>query len=373
MSSYKIILTAGFAMFSMFFGAGNLMFPVLSGSASLSNYSYATLGFIATGVLVPFLGLLGMINAGGDYNRYFRLLGDTSKVGISLILLTFLIALQGPFVCMPRCMALSFGGVSMMFPSFPLWGFSLFFCFLIVALIWRESKVVELIALVLTPFKLGGIILLILFGLWYGPEVLPTDVTPAQAFKIGFDDGYHPMDLVGAFFFTSSIYMFFKAKNPESDGQLFKWGMGASLIGAVLLGVIYVGFVLLGAKYAPFTKGIPTEQTLFAIAHQSLGSIAVPAATFVISVSCLATSTVVADLFARFLRVNLLENIFGVKIGHKTSIIVTVGIAFALSLLGFEAIRQIVGQILHYLYPALIVYATIRLIIRSKKEANAVS
>jgi LIVCS family branched-chain amino acid:cation transporter len=62
----NIILSTGLAMFSMFFGSGNLVFPLLVGQMSSGHYLSATLGILLTGVLVPFLGILAMILFNGD-------------------------------------------------------------------------------------------------------------------------------------------------------------------------------------------------------------------------------------------------------------------------------------------------------------------
>ena len=92
-------------LFGMFFGAGNLIFPVQLGQNAGSNVWVATLGFLITGVGLPLLGVasLGMSRSNG-------LLDMSSKVGKPFGKF-FTIALYltiGPFFAIPRCAAVSF-------------------------------------------------------------------------------------------------------------------------------------------------------------------------------------------------------------------------------------------------------------------------
>ncbi|MBS0185256.1 MAG: branched-chain amino acid transport system II carrier protein [Proteobacteria bacterium] len=75
MSHFKIIMTTGIAMFAMFFGSGNLVFPLQLGVMSHGHYALANLGLLITGVLIPFLGLWSMMLYNGNRDQYFGLLG----------------------------------------------------------------------------------------------------------------------------------------------------------------------------------------------------------------------------------------------------------------------------------------------------------
>ncbi|MCX7338344.1 MAG: branched-chain amino acid transport system II carrier protein [Alphaproteobacteria bacterium] len=359
--SAKMVLTAGFAMFSMFFGSGNLVFPLIIGSKTLGHYSYAIVGLIITAVFVPFLGLLGMIQFEGDRKAYFSSLGKI--VSFSLILL--MLSLMGPFGIIPRCITVAFGGIQVVAPSLSYVAFSLFFCVLIGALIWKKNKIVSIIGLVLTPFKLGSIILLIVIGLWFNDLPIPLESSTENAFLMGFSYGYQTMDLMAAFFFACTICDYLRMRyQAEQNGflinsqQLFKMAIAASLIGALLLSVVYVGFVMLGAKYAPYLHGVPPESMLAEIAKHALGHYATPVIAMVLAVSCLATATVVATLFADFLTDDISSN----RLSRPQSIVLTLVTTFGMSLLGFQTICSWLGAILSWIYPLLVVYAIMQII-----------
>ena len=58
-------LLMGVTLFSMFFGAGNLIFPPFTGYRAGSDAVPAFLGLISTAVLFPVLGIIATARAGG--------------------------------------------------------------------------------------------------------------------------------------------------------------------------------------------------------------------------------------------------------------------------------------------------------------------
>lgn len=350
MNFNKNTLTAGFAMFSMFFGSGNLVFPLIVGVAVQSSYWYAMAGFLITAVCVPFLGLLGVIQFDGDRRAYFSALGKTTAFILTLLMLSLI----GPFGVIPRCITVAFGGVTLMFPEFSFSIFSALFCVLTGMLIWQKNRIVDIIGLILTPFKLGSILLVIAFGLWFDASPLTSHVSEIDSALLGLKQGYQTMDLVAAFFFGCTIYEYLKNRSQAgSQKELVRMGIEASVVGAVLLSLVYVGFILLGAKFAPDLKDIAPESILVVIAHKTLGYYSIPVVAITLAVSCLATATVLTALFVEFLQEDISKN----KLSRPQAIIITLLVAYGLSLLGFKTICMWLGTILEWIYPLLVVFA----------------
>jgi len=53
-------LTIGSMLFGLFFGAGNLIFPVHMGQLAGAEVHSAIIGFLVTGIGLPFLGIVAM-------------------------------------------------------------------------------------------------------------------------------------------------------------------------------------------------------------------------------------------------------------------------------------------------------------------------
>ncbi|MBX3457571.1 MAG: branched-chain amino acid transport system II carrier protein [Candidatus Paracaedibacteraceae bacterium] len=348
MTYKRVILTAGFAMFSMFFGSGNLVFPLLIGTQTLDVSTYSTIGLILTAVIVPFLGLFGMILYNGNTRDYFDKLG---RIPSFLLILTML-SLMGPFGVVPRCITVAYGGLNVLYPDLPFNWFSAGFCALITLLIWKSNRVVDVIGLLLTPFKLGGLMLLMIVGLYYAPDIQKTTISTTESFLTGLHLGYQTMDLMAAFFFSATTVAYLRQNlKPRHDGHvLFKISLQSLIIGALLLTLAYIGFVKLGAHYATQLIGVKPESLLVVIAEKTMGIYALPIVGYTMAVACLATAVILTILFVDFLFSEILRG----KLNEKICIFITIGTTYAMSLLGFSAICSILGQILEIAYPALI-------------------
>ena len=100
-SSY--IITVGLAIFSMFFGAGNLVFPLKVGLESGCHTGFGMAGFILTAVCLPLLGLIAMILFDGNYDAFFERLGKN----IGKVILFMCMVVIGPLLAIPRIVTLS--------------------------------------------------------------------------------------------------------------------------------------------------------------------------------------------------------------------------------------------------------------------------
>ncbi|MBP9752560.1 MAG: branched-chain amino acid transport system II carrier protein [Proteobacteria bacterium] len=349
---FKTVATAGFALFSMFFGSGNLIFPFMLGRDALGSYPYVILGLIITAVLVPIMGFIGLLLSDGDYDKYFSYLGKKGTFFLTLLML----CLMAPFGIIPRCICFSYGGVNVAFPDLQLWQFSIVFCAALALLVWRPNKVVAIIGNILTPFKLGGIVFLIFVGLRCAPAMTPSTIAPIDNIITGITTGYQTMDLLASFFFAASIVEFIRQKEKDSK-KIIKLSLYAGLLGSCLLTAVYSGFVTLSAAYGPQIKDFPAESLLAHISGFVLGDAAVYVVSFTITVSCLATATILTKLFVEFLQNKILNN----KLTYHTCVAITLLISFLGSLLGFKTIVSWIFIMLSWLYPLLIVYSIYKL------------
>ena len=107
MNSFKKseLLTIGFMMFSIFFGAGNLIFPPALGQAAGTSTPLAMLGFLTTGVGLPLLGITAIALQGG---RYIELINSRTYPWFATALLVVLYLCIGPVFAVPRTGAVSF-------------------------------------------------------------------------------------------------------------------------------------------------------------------------------------------------------------------------------------------------------------------------
>lgn len=353
-SKYLLIFSTGFAMFSMFFGSGNLVFPLAIGIKTLNQWEWSSLGLLITGVLVPFLGLLSLMLFEGNYRRFFDRMGK----GTSFLLPLLMLLLMGPFGVIPRCITVAHGSFLLLFPNCSLLIFSIIFSALIFLMTFRKSKIVPILGLVLTPLLLISLAVISFFGFLESSPLLKSPLSASASYMSGLVEGYQTMDLVASFFFAIVVIDHIRSKLKQrnedqkiSSRQFSRLTLASMVIGAALLALIYLSFVFLGAAYAPHLQGTPTEWALGRIALLTLGPHAGIVVATAVVLACLTTAIVLSSVFSDF----AYERVTLKKIPVNVWLSVTLIISVLISTLEFSGIAAFLGPILKWLYPGMIV------------------
>jgi len=344
-------LTTGLAMFSMLFGAGNVVFPLALGQYSQDQNIYAIMGMLITAVAVPFLGLLSMTLFDGNYQHFFDRIGKWPGFIVTL----FLMGLIGPFGAMPRTITLSYSTVTLFFPGIPLLLFSLAACVIIFILTYKRSRILDILGYFLTPILLVSLLIIIIKGLLTSSAAEPSDLNHVSVFMHGVREGFNTMDLMGAMFFSSIVILCLKQELHPSDYQDYRklvvMTLKASCIGASLLGIIYVGFSFVASYNSLDLASVSSDLMLGYLALQVLGPYAGILACVAVALACLTTAMALAAVFAEFLH----EDIFRMKVNYTVCLVLTLITTFLISTLNFTGIMAILAPILFMCYPALIV------------------
>jgi branched-chain amino acid:cation transporter, LIVCS family len=242
----------GMAIFAMFFGAGNIVFPLALGQFALDKTPLALVGLLISAVLMPFLGLLTMFLYQGNVAHFFGRLGKIPGLILSFVT----IALLGPLGCIPRSITVAYSTFSVSYEGVPIVLFSIIFCVSIFIFVFNKGKLLSIIGYILSPFKISLLVSLIFLGYVTAPEMftLQAEQSDGALFIHALKEGYNTMDLLGAFFFA-----------PVLDKGYNKFILQACGVGAFLLSAIYIGFCFLAYIYASELVGIPIENLLGAI------------------------------------------------------------------------------------------------------------
>lgn len=356
----------GLALFTMFFGSGNLIFPLAVGQAVEGAYPYGILGFLITGVLVPFAGLLVMVLYDGLYTKFFSCLGKVGGFLAAFILLTFWIPLGSG----PRCIVLAYANAKFYLPQeVSLWVFSLIYSIVTLLLILKRSWVMDILGKILTPILLILLGVIVVKGFMISGEVTNIPTTPADSFKMGLLEGYNTMDLIASFFFATVVVHLLR--DAEKEGQLenpLRLLLRASIFGMVVLGTVYIGLIGVAAAHAPFLLDISKDALLPTLTHHVLGSQFASVSTFAVILACITTSMALLMVYAEFLA----EVVFQNKVSILSMQLLTAAITFAMSILGFEGISRISTPAFQIFYPCLILLLFINGIrkLRERKKTS---
>ena len=215
MNKNKDILIIGFALFSMFFGAGNLIFPPYIGLTSGNNWLISFLGFILADVGIILISIIAVSKAGSLQNVVGR---AGKKFGIVLEVLMMLCL--GPILVIPRTGATTFEmSILPLFNNINPYVFSIIFFALTLILTIKPTKVMDIIGKFLTPILLSALLFLIIKGIFYPIGDLEK-VNSNDLFITGVTQGYQTMDALGiggvvALVMTSFFNKGYKDKNEN--------------------------------------------------------------------------------------------------------------------------------------------------------------
>lgn len=296
----KETVVTGLALFAMFFGAGNLIFPPYLGMESGSLWPLGLAFFVLIDVVMACVGIYALNAAGGGEIAFRRTIG---KVPAN-ILNTAAIVCTGILIAMPRTAATTYEMAIV--PSFDdgieMLPFSLGFFALVLVLTITESKVVDIIGKVLTPLLVLGIGALIVCGIAnpLGPIGEPLSDTVVQD---GISAGYQAMDIICVIGYSIVLQNALKEDGFKARGQQLRILTFASIIAAVLLTLIYGGLTYLGAMTGQsFGAGLDQAALIVAITDHLMGRTGVIILGIVVLLACLTTAIGLISATAEYFR-----------------------------------------------------------------------
>lgn len=351
--SKKDLLLVSLMLFSLFFGAGNLIFPPSLGNKLGDQYLLGILGFILTGVGLPLLAILACSKGNGTFESI------TNKIGtkFTLILTTVLFFAIGPLLAIPRTAATTFE-ISIL-PFFPTWSpiIVMAIYFLInLFFVLKRSSIIDTIGKFLTPALIIVLTIVIVKGI-IDPigELVPTGAT--NILSMSLLEGYQTMDALGALLFagviTSSIVE--KGyKGSEVKSVLLK----ASLIAVVGLAFVYGGLTFIGAHTVNLVdSGISNTALLVFIANKILGTFGLILIGTAIGLACLTTSIGLLTAGATFF-----EKVSNGKLSYKFNAIAISLMSYIIACQGVDKIVKLSVPILNVLYPVAITIIVVTLL-----------
>ena len=338
------ILTLGFALFAMFFGAGNLLLPPLIGVEVGSNYFVAMLAFGLTGILLPFTGILSVVFSGDNFND----LGNRVNKYLAAILGTIIMICIGPLIAIPRTAATTFEvGLKPFFPEMnPFWGSLLFFAVTLILAI-RPSKVVDVIGNYLTPVLLILLTLLITVGI-INPtaDFIPSKLTMIESFSKGFVEGYQTLDVLASVIFAGIIITAAQSKGYTDSKSKSQIVTIAGLLSTTCLLFVYGGLIYLGATSGITNPDISRAELLIEISRNTLGHYGLIAIALCMAFACLTTSIALTSAVGTFF-----SRLTNEKLSYTILVVLCTAISFGLSIKGVDEIINFAYPPLAFVYP----------------------
>ncbi|WEV60832.1 branched-chain amino acid transport system II carrier protein [Streptococcaceae bacterium ESL0729] len=289
-------LYIGSMLFGLFFGAGNLIFPVHMGQEAGSNVLLANFGFLVTGIGLPFLGVIaiGISRSTGVFDLASRI--NKTYAYIFTVLLYLVI---GPFFAIPRLASTSYQiglapFISDKNQTLALALFSIAFFAVAWFLSRNPGKLLDYVGKYLNPIflLLLGIILVLAFVNPMGPTsgVSVQETYSASPFMKGFTEGYQTLDALASLAFGIIIITAIKGKGVEKPSAIASATIKSGAISIVLMGIIYTLLSLMGTmSLGTFPMSENGGIALAEIAQHYLGNYGAVLLALIIIFACLKT------------------------------------------------------------------------------------
>ena len=347
------ILVAG-TLFGMFFGAGNLIFPVHLGQMAGQNALPAIIGFIITAVGIPILGVAAI---GVTHSDGLQTLSGKVGKGYGIFFTCLLYLTIGPLFAIPRCATVSFttGITPLLGADSPerlyLLLFSAVFFAFVLFFSLRPGKITVWIGKIINPLFLFFFAVLMLAAL-LAPGAAVSAVEPVEAYRSdaffpALIEGYGTMDAIAGLAFGIVVIDVIRRMGVDNDDTIAEDVLSSGLLTGALMALIYVVSIVVGAQSRGLFElsengGIALTQ----IAGHYLGGVGLFILAFTITFACLKTSiglvTACAETFSKMTNG---------KISYRSWAILFTVFSFAVSNIGLSAIIEYSIPMLMLIYP----------------------
>lgn len=341
-------IVVGFALFSMFFGAGNVIFPPYLGFGAGTQWVNGFLFYFIADIGLALFALFTLLKVGGSENITGRIGSVASNILMSAIILCI-----GPMVAIPRTAATTFemsvapliSGVSPVI-------FSVAFFIVVLLLSIRQSAVIDVVGKVLTPALLIGLLVLIIKGI-ISPlgSIVNPHVDSSFVIVNGIKSGYQTMDVLAALAFGIIILKSAQEKGYSDGRESSKMIRTAAVIAGALLLIVYFGLTYLGATSASlFSLGISRAELVIGIVERLLGKVGLVIFAVVVALACMTTAVALVSSAASFF-----EKLTKGRLSYRVLVTVICVSSAVISNLGLDRIVAVASPILDIVYPPTLV------------------
>ena len=350
------IVVVGFALFSMFFGAGNVIFPPFLGMEAGSQWLAGFSTYFIADIGLAMMGMFALLRVGSSE----KVLERAGKVPAEILMCAIILCI-GPMVAIPRTSASTYemaiapnlSGVSPVV-------FSVVFFAVILALCIKESAVVDIVGKVLTPLLLVGLFAIIIKGV-----ITPLgDIAPlAQIDNVavtGIKAGYQTMDALAALPFGIIVLQSAASKGYSGNKSKLRIVGGSALLAGVLLLAVYMGLAYLGATVSTQYTGaeIGRAQLTMVIVEGLMGKVGVVLFGVVVGLACVTTAVALTSSAAAYF-----SELCRGKVPYKAFVIAICVFSAVVSNLGLDRIVAVASPVLDVVYPPTLVLIFIALIV----------
>ena len=347
--SFKDVIVFGFALFAMFFGAGNLIFPPYLGIITGPEWLTGFAGFTFADAGLALLAVMATAKYDGDIIALFRRAGGK----LAIVLGCADILCIGPFLAIPRTGATTYemGIMPLLGNTIPIAVFAAIFFIITYVLTIKPSKVVDIVGRVLTPALLIALAVIIVKGVISPLGPIVEEPMIQGVVGEGIAQGYQTMDAFAAIALASVLIVSLNEKGYNTVGDKLKAIMKSGVLACVGLALVYGGLCFLGATVSTM-YGVDAQQSqvIVNITEGLLGQTGKVILAVCVALACLTTSIGLTSATGQFF-----EKLSGGKLKYKTVVLAVCIFSACMASIGVGGIIKVASPVLSIVYPPTIV------------------
>ena len=353
MNKKKEIWIAGFALFSLFFGAGNLILPPTLGVKSGLDWWIVVIGFVLTAVTIPILAIFAHAKLQGTLYDFGKKVSPFFSTVYCLLIYTIAIAIPSPRTAsVTHEMAIHpFFGTSSLLTS------SIYFLLVFIFAVNR-SKIISLIGKFLTPIIVLILLVIIVIAIFTSSGTVnpSTFTTP---FVDGILEGYQTFDAIGGVVVGAVIIISLNLRGHTSFEAKKELITKAGFIAGTGLFLVYGGLILSGSLFsATFAENATRIEVLSGLGTKTLGNFGAAFLSISVALACFTTAVGIVTGTADYIK--------GIFKGSKTAYIATAAIASVIGIIvgsyQVDFIITLAVPALMFLYPITIVLILLNIV-----------
>ncbi len=352
MSSSKETLVTAFALFSLFFGAGNLLLPPLLGYNAGEAWSWVTFGFIITAVIIPILGILAHAKLQGTMFDFGKKVSPVFSIVYCIIVYLISIAIPSP----RTASATHEIAIHPSFGTSPLLTSSVYFA-LVLLFVLNRSKILNFIGKFLTPLIVIILFLVIGIGLFSNDMLMNASRFEAPIIS-GVLEGYQTFDAIGAVVVGGVIIISLNLKGHTKFKEKRALIRKSGFIAGSGLFIIYAGLIAVGALFGSdifvdnsLSSDMQRATLLRGISLAALGTFGNTVLSILIALACFTTAvgivTGTADYFKGLFH--------GSQLAYVITGVISCAVGILVGQLDFHSIIVIAIPALMFIYPITII------------------
>lgn len=321
MNRTKEIWMSGFALFSMFFGAGNLILPPLLGFKALDQWFIVATGFAITAVIIPIMAIYAHARLQGTLYDFGKKVSPIFSVVYCVLIYSIAIALPAP-----RTASVTHEMAIAPFFETPTLLTSTIYFALVLVFVLNRSRVLSILGKFLTPLIVIILLLIISIGITSDVPSIASGISEAPLVN-GILEGYQTFDAIGGVVVGAVLIISLNLRGHNTFQDKKELIIKSGLIAGSGLFIIYAGLIVVGALYgSSFSTDIDRTALLSGLSLQTLGSIGTTFLSVLVALACFTTAvgiiTGTADYFKGLFKESQLAYVITAVLGSVIGVVV---------------------------------------------------